>query len=60
MTVAKLYRSLQREKIDGGKGKDKAFFTMVLKFHRVIDDFMIQGGCPLGKRKQAGPGYKIP
>ena len=30
-----------------------------LNFHRVIPDFMIQGGCPEGTGR-AGPGYKFP
>ena len=46
LTVANFVNLAQRGFYDG------------LKFHRVINDFMIQGGCPQGTGT-GGPGYKF-
>lgn len=45
-TVANFVNLAQRGFYDG------------LKFHRVIDNFMVQGGCPFGTGR-GGPGYKF-
>ena len=46
-----------KEPGEAPKAQKKGFYDGIV-FHRVIPDFMVQGGCPLGKGF-GGPGYKF-
>lgn len=57
MTVANFVGLAEGKFKVGDKVFDKPYYNG-LNFHRVIKDFMIQGGCPLGTGS-GDPGYKF-
>lgn len=56
-TVGNFVALAQGDLENSAKAKGEPFYDG-LKFHRVIPDFMIQGGCPQG-RGTGDPGYKF-
>lgn len=56
---AELYDHDAPGTVDNFKKLIKAGFYDGLRFHRVIPDFVVQGGCPDGTGA-GGPGYTIP
>ncbi len=58
MTVANFVALAQGKQHNSAKPDGSPYFDGI-KFHRVIPDFMIQGGDPTGTGS-GGPGYKFP
>ncbi|MGB0428477.1 MAG: peptidylprolyl isomerase [Flavobacteriales bacterium] len=58
MTVANFVGLAQGLIPNQEKAEGEAYYNG-LSFHRVIEDFMIQGGCPKGSGS-GGPGYQFP
>ena len=56
-TVANFVGLAEGSQKNDQKGEGEPYYDG-LKFHRVIVDFMIQGGCPLGSGV-GGPGYQF-
>ena len=56
--IAELYDNETPITVDNFKSLINKGFYNELKFHRVIPNFMIQGGCPNGVGN-GGPGYNI-
>jgi cyclophilin family peptidyl-prolyl cis-trans isomerase len=56
--VADLDPSLAPKTVNNFVGLARQGFYTGLAFHRVVPDFVIQGGCPEGSGR-GGPGYKF-